>query len=44
MELVGLMEDMDIKEEQQGDVKEGEQAEGIDDLIAKMEKVTIEKQ
>jgi hypothetical protein len=41
MELVGLMEDMEIKD--QGELKEGEEAEGIDDLIAKMEKVTIEK-
>ena len=45
MEIIGLMEDMNIHEpEKEENAKNEEQAEGIDDLIAKMEKVTIDKE
>jgi len=44
MELVDLMEDMNIAEiqKEEANLEEGE-ADGIDDLISKMDKVTIEK-
>ena len=43
MQLVDLLEDMNIDVPEKEEPNK-EQAEGIDELIAKMEKVTIEKE
>lgn len=44
MQLVDMMEDMKIREpEKEEEANNNEQAEGIDELISKMDKVTIEK-
>lgn len=45
MELVGMIEDLNIHqlEAEANLTNKEDEAEGIDDLIAKMEKVTIEK-
>ena len=45
MELVDLLEDMNINEPEKEEAPESkEELEGIDDLIEKMERVTIEKE
>lgn len=42
MQLVDMMEDMKIREpEKEEEANNNEQAEGIDELISKMDKVTI---
>ena len=44
MDIIGLLEDMNINEAEKEEVAiNKEEAENIDDLISKMEKVTIEK-
>lgn len=44
MELVDLMEDMNLEGEAAQELPVGEEAQGIDDLIARMDKVTIDKE
>ena len=44
LELIGKLEDMNIREpEKEEEAGKGEEAEGIDDLIERIDKVHIEK-